>query len=289
TPTKTITTKTRLLGVCGWPVEHSLSPAIQNAAIHAARADYVYLAFPIKPDAFQTAVRGLAAAGMIGLNCTIPHKDAALALSDEITEEAQMVNAVNTLTFRDGKIFGANTDIEGYVETLKQDGRFNFQDARVCQLGCGGAGRAMAFGTLIAGAASLTLVNRTTEKAEALAQELKRRYPHRTIKTLSFDNTEALRENVATASLVANATSLGLHEGDAFPCPVEAIPADALVFDAAYTAERSTAWLRAAANRGNATLDGLGMLVRQGAASFRIWTGIEADISAMFDALPKGP
>ena len=284
-----ITTKTRLLGVAGWPVEHSLSPTIHNPALRAAGLDYVYLAFPIAPERFETAVRGLAAAGMTGLNCTVPHKHAALEICDELSDEARLVRAVNTLHFRgEAGIFGTNTDVEGYIESLRQDGGFDFTGRTLVQFGAGGAGRGMALGALQARAGRLVLVNRTVEKARGLARDLLELHPEADITVLSPETDAAkVRETLSEADLATNATSLGLHENDPLPCRAEDLSPNCLVFDAAYTARRSTAWLRAAADRGCRTLDGLGMLVRQGAASFRIWTGVEPDLEAMFEALPS--
>lgn len=282
-----ISTRTRLLGVTGWPVEHSLSPAMHNAALCAAGLDYVYLAFPVAPEAFESAMRGLAKAGAVGINCTIPHKDAALRLCDEITEDARIARAVNTLHFRPGGIFGANTDVEGFVESLRQDAGFDFPGKNVVLFGAGGAGRAIALGILRAGTARLTLINRTVEKAEALAAELQPLFPAQTIAVLPHESDHAgFIAALESADLIANSTSLGLKETDPPPCDPSAIATGAVVFDAAYTARRSTAWLRAAAARGLKTLDGMGMLVRQGAASFRIWTGVDPDVRVMFDALP---
>ncbi|HUT22872.1 MAG TPA: shikimate dehydrogenase [Sumerlaeia bacterium] len=302
-----ITAKTRLLGVAGWPVEHSLSPRIHNAAIEAAGLDCVYLAFAVPPDLFEEAVRGFAAVGMAGLNCTVPHKQAALALCDAASDEARMVGAVNTIHFRREGLYGTNTDVEGFVETIRQDAGFDFSEASVVQFGAGGAGRGMALGAVKAGARRLTIVNRTFGKAVALADELGGLYPKADIAALPAPRckskaeatesepegeedreAEAVRKALAVADLVTNSTSLGLAEGDPMPCRAEDLAPRSLVFDAAYTARRSTAWLRAACGRGCRTLDGLGMLVRQGAASFRIWTGVEPDLEAMFAALPGG-
>ncbi len=288
-PPRSISAETRLLGVAGWPVHHSLSPRMQNAALCAAGLDYVYLAFPIPPESFGKAARGLADAGMVGLNCTVPHKHAALELCDETSEEARLVGAVNTLSFReDGSIYGTNTDVEGYVETLRRDGEFEFYGKKVVQLGAGGAGRGMALGAVRSGARELVLVNRTREKAEALAADLRQLFPEARIQTLAQDaeSGDALRGHLESADLVTNATSLGLRETDPMPCDPEYLREGMMVFDAAYTAQRSTAWLRQAAERGCKTLDGLGMLVRQGAASFRLWTGVEPDLQVMFAALP---
>ena len=282
-----LTGRTRLLGVCGWPVEHSLSPPMHNAALRAAGLDFVYVPFPIDPARFDEAARGLGAAGLVGLNCTVPHKFAALDFCDTVSDEARLVQAVNTIHYLpDGTTSGTNTDVEGYIESLRHEGGFDFAGKAVVQLGAGGAGRATALGALKAGAARLTLVNRTLVRAEALADELRALYPEAHVAALSpGEAPDRVHEAIGLANLVTNVTSLGLHDEDAFPCAVDDIPENALVFDAAYTAERSTAWLRAASERGCATLDGLGMLVRQGAASFRIWTGVEPDLAVMFEAI----
>ncbi|MFW6286443.1 MAG: shikimate dehydrogenase, partial [Candidatus Sumerlaeota bacterium] len=282
-----ISSQTKLLGVAGWPVNHSLSPRIQNAAIRAAGLDFVYVAFPIEPEVFEMAVRGMAAAGMIGLNCTVPHKHAALKICKEVSEEARLVGAVNTLHFRaPGRIVGHNTDVEGFVETLRHDAGFEITGKTVVMLGAGGAARGMAVGALQQKARRLVLVNRTLENAEKLRNDFASRFPDTVIECLSPQSAapEAARA-LSQADLVVNATSLGLKEGDPLPCPLEPVRTSALVFDAAYTDERSTAWLRKAASRGIRTLDGIGMLVRQGSASLRIWTSIEPDLSTMFDAL----
>jgi shikimate dehydrogenase len=281
------TSQTKLLGVAGWPVNHSLSPQIQNAAIRAAGLDFVYVAFPIEPDCFEMAVRGMAAAGMIGLNCTVPHKHSAMKVCKEMSEEAKLVGAVNTLHFRaPGRIVGYNTDVEGFVETLRHDAGFEMQGKTVVMLGAGGAARGMAVGALQQKAARLVLVNRTLENAEKMQSDFGPRFPETKIESYSPQSAAAeAAKALSQADLIVNATSLGLKEGDPLPCPLEPVRTGALVFDAAYTEERSTAWLRKAAGRGIRTHDGLGMLVRQGAASLRIWTGIEPDLGAMFKAL----
>lgn len=283
-----ISGRTRVLGVTGWPVEHSLSPLIHNAALRAAGLDYVYVAFAIPPDRFETAMRGLAAAGVVGINCTVPHKHAALRLCDTLSTEARLAQAVNTLHFTPDGIYGTNTDVEGYIETLRQDAGFDLARRRVVQFGAGGAGRAMALGALKAGAAELLLVNRTLEKAESLARDLLELYPGLTVMSLSPEShAEEVRGALARADLVVNATSLGLRREDTFPCEAADVSPRALVFDAVYSRQGATRWLRAAQERGCRTLDGLGMLVRQGAASFRLWTGVEPDLKVMFAALGR--
>lgn len=284
-----ITAATRLLGVVGWPIGHSLSPVIQNAALRAAGLDAVYLALPVEPASLERAVRGLAAAGARGLNCTLPHKEAALALCDEASDIARAIGAVNTLWFEEGAIHGDNTDARGYVESLRHDapqGGFDLSGREVVQLGAGGAGRAMAFGALAAGVDRLTLVNRTRETAEVLARALAARHPEARVRTLSPDeDAEQVGAALETAELVANATSLGLAESDPLPCDPKRLSPTTLAFDAVYRDGGTTPWLEAAAARGCPVLDGLGMLVRQGAAAFALWTGVEPDLDVMFGAL----
>ena len=169
-----------------------------------------------------------------------------------------------------------------------KDAGFDFTGQNVVLFGAGGAGRAIAYGILKAGAAHLSIVNRTLDKAVVLKDELAPLFPGQAITTLALhEDAAAVDAALATAGLVANSTSLGLKDSDPQPCDPAKIAQGAVVFDAPYTAEGSTAWLRAAQKCGLKTLDGFGMLVRQGAASFRIWTGVEPDIQVMFDALKK--
>lgn len=279
--------RTRLLGVCGWPVQHSLSPPMHNAALRAAGLDYVYVAFPIDPAHFQQAARGLGRAGLVGLNCTVPHKYAALEFCDSVDDEARLVQAVNTIHYLpNGRTEGTNTDIEGYTQTLRHEGDFDMAARTVVQLGAGGTGRATALAAVKARVGQLVLVNRTLEKAQALARELLAWNADARIETLSpLANPDEVRHALGRADLVTNVTSLGLREGDPFPCDVAHISPQALVFDAPYSPQGATAWLRAAAAHGCRTLDGLGMLVRQGAASFLTWTGVEPDLEVMFGAI----
>ncbi|MCR4764535.1 MAG: shikimate dehydrogenase, partial [Lachnospiraceae bacterium] len=161
------TGKTRNLGIMGWPVEHSLSPAMQNAAIRAAGLDYAYVALPVKPENIDTAVEGLRSLGFVGWNVTIPHKSAILSSLDEVHEDARMIGAVNTVVQREGKLIGYNTDVTGFLAGLSQM-EFSVAGKRVAVLGAGGAARAILWGLCREKAGHVTFGVRNPEKAEKM-------------------------------------------------------------------------------------------------------------------------
>jgi shikimate dehydrogenase len=253
------------LGVCGWPVAHSRSPQMHNAALAAVGlADWRYLRLPLPPDLFAETVRALPAAGFRGVNVTIPHKEAALALADRASEAARAIGAANTLTFEDGAIVADNTDAPGLLAALPEPpaGR------TVLVLGAGGAGRAAAWALKAAGAADVAIWNRTAERAAALAADL---------------GVRAVQDP-GPADIVINCTSVGLHDPaatfKALPLRADELGAGSLVVDMVYRAG-GTHLLQAARARGARVVDGLEILVAQGAASFERWTGMEAPREAM--------
>jgi shikimate dehydrogenase len=241
---------------------------MHNAALRAAGlADWRYLRLPLPPELFAEAVRALPAAGFRGVNVTIPHKHAALAVADRASEAARAIGAANTLTFADGAIVADNTDAPGLLAALGESpaGR------SVLILGAGGAGRAAAWAFKGAGAADVAVWNRTAERAVALAAEL---------------GVRAV-ETVSAADIVVNCSSIGLMDGDdpfkALPVRADELGAGSLVVDMVYRAG-GTQLLEAARTRGARVVDGLEILVAQGAASFERWTGLEAPREAMRDA-----
>jgi shikimate dehydrogenase len=255
---------TTYLGVCGWPVAHSRSPQMQNAALAAVGLDdWRYLRLPLPPELFAETVRALPAAGFRGVNVTIPHKLAALALADEETVAAQAIGAANTLTFENGRIHADNTDAPGLIAAIGE--RVAGRTALV--LGAGGAGRAAVWALRTAGA-DVAVWNRTPERAEALAAGL---------------GVRAVATGGA-ADIVVNCTSVGLEGGQdpfkALPIEADELSAGSLVVDMVYRAG-GTRLLEAARTRGARVIDGLEVLVAQGAASFERWTGLEAPREAM--------
>jgi shikimate dehydrogenase len=255
------------LGVCGWPVAHSRSPQMHNAALAAVGLhDWRYLRLPLPPELFAETVRALPAAGFRGVNVTIPHKHAALALADRASDAARAIGAANTLTFEDGAIEADNTDAPGLLAALPRDPA----GSRALVLGAGGAGRAAAWALARAGA-EVTVWNRTPERARVLAADL---------------GVRAVTSPGA-ADIVINCTSIGLKDGDdafkALPLEADSLSAGSLVVDMVYRAG-GTQLLEAARTRGASVVDGLEILASQGAASFERWTGQEAPREAMAEA-----
>lgn len=266
------TSRTRFAGVIGWPVEHSLSPAMHNAAFRALGLDWAYLAFPIHPDHLQQAVRGLFAAGCSGLSVTIPHKQAVLGCCDEVTPAVEAIGAANTLVpLEGGRVRGDNTDAEGFLRALDEAAPVDLDGAPVLMIGAGGAARAIAF-ALAGRGARLMVANRTPDRAAELGEPV------------GFTPDE-IDQAAAGAALVVNATSLGMGT-DEVPgeLPVQSLGPDTVAYDIVYRQE-PTPWLRAAAARGARTVDGLGMLLHQGAAAFAQWTGTEPPLHAMRQGL----
>ncbi len=262
------TSATRFAGVIGWPVGHSMSPRMHNAAFRALGLDWAYLAFPIAPEHLQQAVAGLFMSGCGGLSVTIPHKHAVIDCCTEVTPAVDAIGACNTLVpDGDGGIRGDNTDAEGFLRALDEQAPIDLVAAKVLMIGAGGAARAVAYALRDRGARVL-VANRTPEKAAELGEpvEFTRR---------------AMEEAADGAALVVNATSLGMGT-DTVPAdlPLDALGDGTVAYDLVYRAG-PTPWLRAAAHHGARVVDGQGMLLHQGAVAFRQWTGQEPPLDAM--------
>jgi shikimate dehydrogenase len=263
------------LGVLGWPVAHSRSPVMQNAALRAAGLsnDWHYQLLPVPPELFDDTVRGLPAAGFRGANVTIPHKRAALGLATGASERARAIGAANTLLFNaGGEIWADNTDAPALIGALEQ--RIAIKGASVLVLGAGGSARAAAWALNDAGAAELCIWNRTPQRAGELAASLGARAVAKPV-------------DAAHADVIINCTSVGLHDGDgleALELSTEQIGQHRAVVDFVYRTD-GTALVRAAAAAGIPTVDGIELLIGQGAIAFELFTGVEAPVQAMRDAL----
>jgi shikimate dehydrogenase len=254
-----------LAGVLGFPVGHSRSPAMMNAAFAELGLDWRYLKLPLPPERFEQAVRALPGSGYRGANVTIPHKLAAHALADELSDAARAIGAVNTLSFGDDRrIAGDNTDAGGLLDALGEP-----PPATALVLGAGGAARAAAWALAQAGA-DVTVWSRRPERAAALGRDLEVGHSKRP----------------GPAELLVNATSVGLRPDDS----LDGLPlVDArVVVDLVYGAA-PTPIVRWAEERGARVVDGLEVLVRQGALSLAIWTGLEAPVEAMRRAVVQPP
>lgn len=263
--------RTQLCGVVLHPAGHTRSPAMHNAAFAALDIDAVYVAFDVAPPALAAAVSGARALGVRQLAISIPHKEAMLALCDEVDSTARRIGAVNTVTLRDGRLVGTNTDWIGVVRAIERSASIAGCDAVV--LGAGGAARAAVFGLRERGA-RVRVLNRTRARADRLAAELGA--------TAAGTLDELAR---GPCDLLVNTTSVGLRE-DASPVPAEAIPARCVVLDAVYDPAR-TRLLRDAAARGAAPIEGKWWLVHQAAEQIRAWTGADAPVDAMADAFDR--
>jgi shikimate dehydrogenase len=278
-----VTTRCALLG---YPVEHSRSPAMHNAAFRALGLDWSYEAIAVEPDRFAAVARGLAEQGYAGANVTIPHKLRALELADEVSDVARSVGAANTLTFRAGSIAAHNTDVEGFLAALTEVAPEAPRGMRALVLGAGGAARAVVYGLLSGRAAIVEVWNRHPARARSLVGDLE---PYRGRAAL-----RAVPEPEGSlADLIVNATSVGMapHE----PVRKTGIPdfkelrlsADDLgdrqvIVDLVYR-DGDTVLVRTARARGLRCVDGLDVLVHQGATSFELWTGRSAPLEAMRD------
>ena len=270
---------TRVYGVLGWPVAHSRSPAMHNAAFAAAGLDARYVPFAVEPGALADAVRGLRALGIAGVNVTVPHKTSVLPLLDSVDEAARAVGAANTVVREaDGRLHGTNTDAEGLVRALVEAGAL-LDGAQALVLGAGGAARAAVFGLRRAGA-QVTVAARNVGAASAFSGDV-----------VALGDHASLRAAFARADLVVQATTATMAAAEhaharAFvdALPLVALRRGTLVVDLVY-APRDTALLLAARGGGARTLDGLAMLLHQGALAFELWTGLPAPLTVMRAAL----
>lgn len=269
--------------VIGHPVGHTLSPAMHAANFRAIGFDGDYGAFDITPTELSDALRRFAAEGYRGINCTIPHKEAVLPLMTRLDASAVRCAAVNTVKFEpDGTTIGYNTDCDGFRLSL-EDAGFSFAGRSVVMLGAGGAARAVAVACLDAGCSSLVVANRTYAKAETLVAALSE-IGGGNVRALGGTDTPETRQALREADLIVNATSIGLSADDPSAVPLDVLSSSQTVCDI-IPIRRETATLAAARLAGAKTVGGLGMLVHQGAAAFRIWTGLDANAAAMLEAI----
>jgi shikimate dehydrogenase len=275
------------LGVITDPNKQSTSPAFQQAAIDALGLDLVYERWPTEPSGLGTRVTGLRAPTVLGANVTIPHKEAVMPLLDELDPLVQRVGAVNTIINRDGTLSGYNTDVEGFLRALREDGGFEPWGKHVAIAGAGGAARAVVVALCGAGAASVAVLNRTVERAQRLVGDLRPQASGTTLEALDA-TPESWAKVAVRVGLLVNCTSLGTAgpEEGASAIPAEVIRPEMLVFDLVYR-PTETRLLRDARSRGARTVGGLPMLIYQGAASFKIWTGRDAPVDVMFAAARK--
>ena len=271
-----------LVGVFGYPVAENPTIVMQEAAFKAKNLNWRYLTIEVRPEDLADAFRGLRAMNMRGINLTIPHKIAVLDLLDEIAQDAALIGAVNTVRREGDRLIGENTDGKGFLRSLREDAQMDPDGKKVVILGAGGAARAIGVELALAGAHQITLVNRTADRGAALADHLNAQ----TKATAVFVNWRTPYDVPQETDILINATSIGLFPGvEAQPdVNYDTIHEGLLVCDVIPNPPQ-TRFLQEAKERGAQTLDGLGMLVYQGAIGFTMWTGSDAPVDVMHQAL----
>lgn len=267
----------------GWPVGHSLSPAMHNAAFAHLGLDWAYVPLPVQANDVEAALKGLAALNFVGANVTVPHKQAVMRYMDELSDAARITGAVNTVHLQNGKFYGYNTDAVGFLNSLKEI-NCDPKGLRVAVLGAGGAARAVVFALVRGGADSVVVLNRTAERGAFLVGDLVAAFPgsHLTFEALTHDSLEVLDSKI---DLVVNSTSVGMHPHvNASPWPDDVPMSAGVTFcDLVYN-PLETMFLAHARAAGAAIINGLGMLVHQGVYAFEKWTDQPAPVEVMRQA-----
>jgi shikimate dehydrogenase len=263
----------RLAGVIGWPIHQSLSPLMHNHWLREHGIAGAYIPLPIAPENFGECVNAMPLMGFAGASVTVPHKEAAHALSASLDEDARATGAVNTLIFADGVVHGRNTDVTGFAASLAGEiGTDAAHRGPAVVLGAGGAARAIIIALARVGAGEIRLINRTQERADTLARNFA---GIANVRPIAWGNWD---EAFAGAKLLVNTTSLGMIGKAPLDLPVGALPADAAVADIVYN-PLETALLKEARTRGLRTMDGLGMLMHQAVPAFAAWFGVTPKVT----------
>ena len=272
-----ITGKTRVCGVIGDPIEHSLSPIMQTAAFEALNLDYVFLAFKVKPARVEDAVNGMRALNIRGLNVTMPHKSKVINFLDRVDLSAQIVNSVNTILNKESLLFGFNTDGVGALRALKENG-VELKGRKVLLLGAGGAARAIAY-TMAKEADELAILNRTVKQAQAITKLLEKSCNKKIVAgSLSLSD---VQRNLQDSDILINATSIGMKPtAEESPVAPKLLRPNLAVMDIVYN-PLETKLAKDAKAAGAKVVSGIEMLIYQGAASFEIWTGKSAPVEVM--------
>lgn len=273
----------KLFGIFGYPIAHSLSPLMHNTAFRHLGLPYLYLPFLVHPQQLAEAVHGVRALGIQGINVTIPHKEAMTLLVDRLTPEAQIIGAINTVLADGNTLIGHNTDGTGFLTALEQEAHYTVAGKTMLLLGAGGSAKAIAVQLALAGIHKIILANRTRVRAEMLATHL---YTHTSVPScavIPFDQS-ALATAMQEVDLIVNATAIGLESKEELPLPVEQLSSRHLVCDIVYR-PLLTPLLRAAQQCGARVLDGLEMLIYQGALAFQYWIDSPFPVSLARKAL----
>ncbi|HEA47312.1 MAG TPA: shikimate dehydrogenase, partial [bacterium] len=252
--------ETRIVGLIGYPIGHTLSPAMHNRAFEYLDLNYVYLPFPVKESNLKEALRALPALGMVGVNVTLPYKERVLEYLDEVSEEVELTHAVNTILVKDSRLIGYNTDGKGFVTSLRKGVEIDPRGKKVVIIGAGGAGRAVSIGLAKEGVEKITLTDIIFNKAQDIASHITKNVPKVEVAAV---RKEGLGKEVREADVLINATPLGMKPEDPLPIDSKLLHPNLLIYDLIYNPPK-TKLLSEAEGIGAKTLNGVGMLLYQG-------------------------
>ncbi|MGI9554060.1 MAG: shikimate dehydrogenase [Thermodesulfobacteriota bacterium] len=275
---------TRIYGIFGHPIEHSLSPVMQNNAFSELDLDSVYVAFDVPPPSLSEAVSAIRALGISGINVTVPHKEAIMAHLDEISTDAMLVGAVNTISNIEGRLIGFNTDVGGFLRALKDDLDFTPEGKKVFLVGAGGAARAVIVGLGRNYVSEIIIANRTLSNAENLAKEFGDQFPKVEIKAVMLSDELRIKQCIDKSDILINASSAGMNGDNPLELPLHLFPKSAVIYDLVYQ-PKDTPLVKDAKRAGIKAVSGHSMLLFQGAEAFEIWTGLVAPVKTMKKAL----
>ncbi len=276
--------QTRIVGVIGDPVQHSRSPQMHNAAIVERKLDYVYVPFHVRSGELQEAIEGFKALNVLGVNVTIPHKQTVMSILDDVSHEATLIGAANTLIFCDGRVSGDNTDAQGFLRAMTEEGIDIPVGGSAVVLGAGGAARAVVVALALSGLDLITIANRTEWKAIQFEKDLAT-ISETEISAVDLASNQ-LNLAIRSADLLVNTTSVGMQETDQLLIDPDFLNPGTIVYEIVYTPPE-TPLLRVAREKGCQTIGGIGMLVHQGAIAFEKWIGIVPNVETMRIALKQ--
>ncbi len=278
--------KSKVYGILGDPVAHSLSPLMQNRAFLEHHIDAVYVPFHVLPDNLPAAIGGLRALNVAGVNVTIPHKEAILPLLDQIDPAAQLIGAVNTVVNNDGSLVGYNTDASGFMRSVCQELNFLTEGRDILLLGAGGACRAATVALASAGVKTIVIANRRQARAEKIIKDFSAHFPSVQFSAVNYNDNKYLQA-LSAADLIVNTTSVGLHGEKINFLPLEHIKGSALIYDMIYSLSE-TPLIKNARSLSLFCTNGLGMLAAQGEDAFFLWTGVRLPTAYMRQILMSG-
>jgi len=272
---------TDIYGIFGHPVKHSLSPDMHNSAFNTLRLNSVYVAFDIDPESIEEAARAIRVMGIRGINITIPHKQTIIPYLDEVSPDAKLTGAVNTVKNENGRLSGYNTDVGGFLRAIREDLDFSPEGNTLFLIGAGGAARAVLSAFCMNGGAVVYITDIIKDKALELANQFKANFQNITIETVDQN---LIEQKFNEADILVNASPAGMDGVGSLDIPLTSLNKNAVVYDLVYKPP-DTNLLKEAKQLGHKASGGLSMLLYQGAESFEIWTGENAPVEIMKKAL----